>query len=444
MQLDRIKGANLDKYEAYELIYLKTSVVFLAASAVIYFIDNLFLKSVDFASDPGQGTRMVLSAAVCLLVFGVMLLRYKLLRGFLLNNAPAYCAEKILFSSVISAIAIYSGIGVWFYIGYLLPMCVTTYIKGPKYGYCVALTTAIIHISLLYGKIRRMTEAGGGILPMSGGPSAWQPHDIISFIIVYFFGELYRNRIEEEFQATYVTEQFNERYEMLKSEMDEIIRKYSSLITNSGKLEESNKSLSKSIAEFYTLNQISQAIGSILDTKELLKRLNDIILGVVGGSYSTIILHDEESGRLKVHTTNVMDPNELATMTDNINCSILQDVLEKGECLLENNVDYYQYLFTCGRNINSLMCIPLTTSSRKFGLILVEHTMNNAFDNENIRFLRIIAQQVGIVMENAELYLKMKEMARKDGLTGIYNRQYFQERPRRSSSEVQKNGRCRL
>ena len=31
-------------------------------------------------------------------------------------------------------------------------------------------------------------------------------------------------------------------------------------------------------------------------------------------------------------------------------------------------------------------------------------------------------------MENAELYLKMKEMARIDGLTGIYNRQYFQER----------------
>lgn len=441
MQLDRIKGANLDKYEAYELIYLKTSVVFLAASAVIYFIDNLFLKSVDFASDPGQGTRMVLSAAVCLLVFGVMLLRYKLLRGFLLNNAPAYCAEKILFSSVISAIAIYSGIGVWFYIGYLLPMCVTTYIKGPKYGYCVALTSAIIHISLLYGKIRRMTEAGGGIsadVRRTVGMAAGLY--IISFIIVYFFGELYRNRIEEEFQATYVTEQFNERYEMLKSEMDEIIRKYSSLITNSGKLEESNKSLSKSIAEFYTLNQISQAIGSILDTKELLKRLNDIILGVVGGSYSTIILHDEESGRLKVHTTNVMDPNELATMTDNINCSTLQDVLEKGECLLENNVDYYQYLFTCGRNINSLMCIPLTTSSRKFGLILVEHTMNNAFDNENIRFLRIIAQQVGIVMENAELYLKMKEMARKDGLTGIYNRQYFQERLQAEFKEAQKNG----
>ena len=88
--------------------------------------------------------------------------------------------------------------------------------------------------------------------------------------------------------------------------------KYVRLISSSDKLEESNKTLSKSIAEFYTLNQISQAIGSILDTRELLKRLNDIILGVVGGSYSTIILYDEESERLKVHTTNINDPDDLA------------------------------------------------------------------------------------------------------------------------------------
>ena len=73
-------------------------------------------------------------------------------------------------------------------------------------------------------------------------------------------------------------------------------------------------------------------------------------------------------------------------------------------------------------------------------MILVEHTLSNAFDSENVRFLRIIAQQVGIVMENAELYVKMKEMARKDGLTGIYNRQYFQERLQFEFKEAQKNG----
>jgi len=414
-------------------------VVFLIASAFIYFIENILLKDVSITSDPAYRIRMIWSAAACVTVFALLLIRYKVFRSFMLNNILVYCLEKVLFSSIVSAIAIFSGIGVWFYIGYLLPMCATTYIKGKKYGYATAVTSAIIHMLMLYGRIS-LAEAGGIASDVKKTIGMAAGLYVISFITVYFFGELYKNRIEEEFQATYATEQFNERYQMLKSEMDEIIQKYSSLITNSDKLEESNKSLSKSIAEFYTLNQISQAIGSILDTRELLKRLNDIILGVVGGSYSTIVLYDEESGRLKVHTTNVTNPAELATLMDNINCSILMDVLMKGECLLENNVDYYQYLFTCGRNINSLMCIPLTTSSRKYGLILVEHTMSNVFDTENVRFLRIIAQQVGIVMENAELYLKMKEMARKDGLTGIYNRQYFQERLQAEFREAQKNG----
>jgi diguanylate cyclase (GGDEF)-like protein len=442
LSLDNFRERHINKYEAYELVYLKTSVIFQISSAVVYIADNILLKNYSFiTTDPVHKMKLIGSAAVCILVFAIQLARYKVFRSILPDSILIYCLEKILFSSMVSAIAIYSDIGEWFYIGYMLPICMTTYIKGPKYGYGVSLICAMIHMSMLHEKLFPAAEGAAGIpvdiIRSTGMAFALY---VISFICVYFFGGLYRNRIEEEFHSTYATEQFKEHYEMLKSEMDDIMQKYSRLISSSDKLEKSNRNLSKSIAEFYTLNQISQAIGSILDTKELLKRFNDIILGVVGGSYSSIILYDEESGRLKVHTTNVANPGELATIADNINSGILLDALMKGEYILENNVDYYQYLFTCGRNINSLMCIPLTTGSRKFGLILVEHTLSNAFDSENIRFLRIIAQQVGIVMENAELYLKMKEMARKDGLTGIYNRQYFQERLQQEFKEAQRNG----
>jgi diguanylate cyclase (GGDEF)-like protein len=259
------------------------------------------------------------------------------------------------------------------------------------------------------------------------------------YIAVYLFSKLYKCRIEEEIGNKVKMEQYEERCMKLESASEEIKQKYDRLFSNSGKLEESNKVLSKSIAEFYTLNQISQAIGSILDIKELLKRLNDIILGVMGVSFSTIILYDENTNRLKVHTTNISNINELATLTDNVNSGVLVEALNKGQSILENNVDYFQYLFTCGRNINSLMCIPLITSSRKFGLVLVEHTISNAFDEENVRFLSIITQQVGIVMENAELYYQMKEVARRDGLTGVYNRQYFQERLETEFKEAKKD-----
>lgn len=373
----------------------------------------------------------------CALIFAVHHLRRIIFDRFLLENPMVYYLGKILSLLIMSAIVIFSGIGPWFYLGFLLPIVIATFIKGAGFGYRILVFSFAGHMLLYYLKLRDEIRTEGIRLTVDLLQAV--AFYVLFCIAVYFFGKLYKCRIEDEISNKVKVEQYEERCMKLEQSGEEIKQKYDRLFSNSGKLEESNKVLSKSIAEFYTLNQISQAIGSILDIKELLKRLNDIILGVMGVSYSTIILYDENTGRLKVHTTNISNINELATITDNINSGVLMDALNRSESILENNVDYFQYIFTCGRNINSLMCIPLTTSSRKFGLILVEHTFNNAFDEENIRFLNIIAQQVGIVMENAELYYQMKEVARRDGLTGIYNRQYFQECLEVELNEAKKN-----
>lgn len=418
---------------------MRASLAFLIISAAVYFIRKIFLTDGGTSAEMDTDS-MIRFAAVCITVFALQFVRFKLFRKYLLENRAIYFIEKISFAAMVSAIVIFSDIGIWFYLGFFLPLVMATYIKGPRYGYGVMFVSWIIHLALLYS--RPVSEMTGEGIKLSAAKSDIYEAAllfIMSFTAVLFFGKLYVYRIEHEVISNYAIEQLDERCLTLENERDVIQKEFRTLISNSDELEKANESLKKSIAEFFTLNKISQAIGSILDTKELLKRLNDIILGVVGCSCSTIILLDNESDRLKVHTTSITNKNELATLTDNINCSILRNVLDKGEYILENNVDYFQYVFTCGRNINSLMCIPLTTSSRKFGLILVEHTVNNAFNEDNVKFLNIIAQQVGIVMENAELYYKMKELARKDGLTGIYNRQYFQERLEVEFNEAKKS-----
>lgn len=403
----------------------------------MYFAQDLLKGKDSFFFDPEQRLRLILSLVSCIMVFGVHYLRNFIFNKFLLENPLVYYLEKIISLYIMSIIVIFSGIGPWFYVGFLLPISITTFIKGGKYGFRILLFSFAGHMLLYYLKNRAETGAVG--VRFTEDLFLSIAFYLLFLIAVMFFNNLYKSRIEEEIGNKVRIEQYEERCMKLEQTSDEIKQKYDRLFSNSGKLEESNKVLSKSIAEFYTLNQISQAIGSVLDIKELLKRLNDIILGVMGVSYSTIILFDEKTNRLRVHTTNISNINELATITDNINSGVLIDALNKGVSILENNVDYFQYIFTCGRNINSLMCIPLTTNSRKFGLILVEHTFSNAFDEENVRFLNIIAQQVGIVMENAELYHQMKEVARRDGLTGIYNRQYFQECLEVEFKEAKKN-----
>jgi diguanylate cyclase (GGDEF)-like protein len=52
---------------------------------------------------------------------------------------------------------------------------------------------------------------------------------------------------------------------------------------------------------------------------------------------------------------------------------------------------------------------------------------NNQFQTGNADFYVSIATQIGIAVQNASLYASMENLATRDGLTGIYNRRYFNQ-----------------
>ncbi len=417
------------KYQGYELVYIRISFLFFSVGLLLYLAGNELFKGTAWVKSTEDHATLLWITAVFIFALVVCLIRrWIFLKGFL-ENRVAYYADKLIFLFIVSSILNFSNINDWFYLVIIIPVLITALVKGSRAGYALLSASLVINLSILplasIPMLIRNTVLDGDLLFKLSRVFAFY---ILFYITVYLLNQLHKHNIESEIESLSNLERMEEKCLKLESSWDEIKKEYDRLTSSAGKLEESNKSLSKSIAEFYTLHQISQAIGSVLDIKELLKRLNDIILGVMGVNCSTIILYDENINRLKVHTTNITNISELATITDNINSGILMDALNNGKTILENNVDYMQYVFTCGRDINSLICVPLITSSRKYGLVLVEHKYNNAFDEENVRLLSIIAQQVGIVMENAELYDEMRELSRKDGLTEIYNRHYFQER----------------
>lgn len=238
-----------------------------------------------------------------------------------------------------------------------------------------------------------------------------------------------RNRsIKNEMENDRLILELGEKYEQLTAAQNEIKNQYDKLKDTNHMLEQTNRRLTSSIAEFYTLQQISEAIGSIFDITELLKFVNDVILGVMGVHYSTIAIYDQKKNRLKVQITNITNKEDIAILKGNINCEMLLNILENEFPIMENMVIPERYDFIKTRQIGSLICIPLISKSRKFGLTLIEHKNYNYFNEENLRLLKTISKQVSIAIENAELYEKMQELATIDGLTGVYNRVYFREK----------------
>jgi diguanylate cyclase (GGDEF)-like protein len=220
--------------------------------------------------------------------------------------------------------------------------------------------------------------------------------------------------------------ELGKKYEQqLEMARDEIKNQYQKLIDSNHKLEETNIRLTSSIAEFYTLQQISEAIGSIFDIGELLKFVNDVIIGVMGVNFSTIVLLDQKKNRLKVQFTNIQNKEDLALLSDNINCGFLTNILQNGKPKLDNMVEPDEYDFIKTRKIGSFICIPLSSKSRKFGLVLIEHKNRNTFNDENLRLVTTICKTVSMAIENAELYANLQELATIDGLTGVFNRVYF-------------------
>lgn len=415
----------MSRTEKYELIYIKLTWVFII-SAFIYVILNNINEIFARYNYTTLFDDFVIITAGCMYNFNKV---YFLKRG-VFEKKHTWIVFRIIEFTVLSIAFQYVGDNYWIYLLLIFPLMITSLEKGSKTG-IIMLTFFYVEnilVTLLWHafKITNSMSINSQNFIYDNLLKSTFFHMIV-ILFVFICGNIYNENFKTENENNDLIQKLEEKYQQLELAQDEIKFNYEKLKEINNKLENTNSRLIKNIAEFFTLQQISQAIGSIFDVNELLKYVNDIILGVMGTYSSTIILYDEEKRKFKMHTTNIKNAPELATMNDNVNCSALYDVLNSGKPIIENFVDPEEYRLTKCRDVNSLICVPLITKARKYGIVLVEHKHSNAFDEENMNLLNIIGQQVGIAMENAELYQKMQYLATTDGLTGLFNRLYFQQ-----------------
>ena len=77
--------------------------------------------------------------------------------------------------------------------------------------------------------------------------------------------------------------------------------------------------------------------------------------------------------------------------------------------------------------MNSLICVPVVVKGEVKGIIHLDSLEKNAFDEDDLQFIEILAGQVSIAFERAFLYEKVKDISIHDGLTGAFNRRKLDE-----------------
>ncbi|HAA90562.1 MAG TPA: hypothetical protein DCE07_08375 [Peptococcaceae bacterium] len=80
------------------------------------------------------------------------------------------------------------------------------------------------------------------------------------------------------------------------------------------------------------------------------------------------------------------------------------------------------------RGYASSAAIPLIYGDEVFGVLNVYSIHLNAFDDEEMELLQMLAKSLAHALHSLETEEKLRKQAIRDGLTGLYNRIYFNER----------------
>lgn len=161
-----------------------------------------------------------------------------------------------------------------------------------------------------------------------------------------------------------------------------------------------------------TLYEIVQMINSILDPDELLEKLMDLTLDVVGAERGLIILFDGRSGEMSVKIARNMEKETMKDASKYSRSIVKQAKSGKSILTLDaiNDKRFKESKSVSLYQIHSLMCVPLRIKERMIGtLYLDSRKSGRLFTQDDLSFVEALANHAAIAIEKAQLYASLKK-----------------------------------
>lgn len=178
-----------------------------------------------------------------------------------------------------------------------------------------------------------------------------------------------------------------------------------------------------------TALETSRYLSSILDLDELLEKIMDKAIELLGAEKGILFLYPEDRTlpqELEVRVSKNVECIETDQNTFFTSRSVIKKVeREKEPLIIEDAVTdnaFKDQASVINYSLRSVLCVPIQHRNILLGVIYLDNRMiSGLFNKEDLWVLELISSQAGVSIENARLYNKSVM----DALTGIYNRAYF-------------------
>jgi diguanylate cyclase (GGDEF)-like protein len=191
--------------------------------------------------------------------------------------------------------------------------------------------------------------------------------------------------------------------------------------------------LEKKLNELYIHYHISRTIGSLLDLRELLRQVFDIIQKSLPFNRISVYLFDEMRQNLELVFSSGIDTNNKISLK--LGDGMPGRIAENGEHVHIHDLSVFYETFNNFVHVpgeekrdGSYIGLALKAHNTTIGVIGMDNTVKYGLTVDDMDFMAILSHQLAVGIEKSRLFEKIQLLSQHDGLTGLFNHRMFIDR----------------
>ena len=180
-------------------------------------------------------------------------------------------------------------------------------------------------------------------------------------------------------------------------------------------------------AQLEAINAIAKQTTAVLELKELLVKACLLVRQSFGVDHVAILLRDENDLIMRAQDGR-LTPLKREEERIPSSAGMFGQAMSSGRTVVVNDVSTAPLYVPMFAETRSKVCIPLVSFGQPLGVMTLDSAVPDSFDPADTRALESVADICATGVQNAYYVERVRQLAYIDGLTGIFNRRFFELR----------------